>query len=81
MGIFGMNVIESDAVPPNKVYAVPPWITEVRVVEGVALRLRGAYERDGKTYQQLSPLTYDELRQIAVLIGEDSNDKPLDIVL
>lgn len=65
MKIFGMNVIESTAVPKDRVFILPPWINDVRLVNGVLVRFR-----EGKAY----PLTDDELRQIGS-IGNIKNDQ------
>lgn len=67
MNYFGMNLQESDAVPPNKIYALPPWIGECRIIAGVAVRFRGKETKGGETRNIFSPLTEDELKQIAVL--------------
>lgn len=70
-----MNIQFSDALPPNTILAAPPWINEVRIVAGVAVRLRGTAIKDGKAYQQFSALTDDELKQFALLknVGTDTS--------
>lgn len=63
----GINFITNESVSPDQILVALPWAHEVRIVANVPVRMRGTYEKDGKTYQRFSPLTEDELRQFAMI--------------
>jgi|GEM_PF-5068508 len=78
MDDLGMNMISSQVVPEGRVFLMPPWIGECRIIAGVAVRYRRTETRNGKDHQVFSPLTDDEKRQMAVI---NNIDIPPDIVL